>query len=57
MPIAKYNAAFGGQPGSAVKAKNAMEKEYGSKKGESVFYATKNKKMRGTGPIRKVRSA
>ena len=44
MPLSKYNAEFGGKPGSAAKAHAAMMKEYGAKKGEQVFYATKNKK-------------
>lgn len=43
MPISKYNKYFGGKEGSAAKAKSAMQQEYGEKKGESVFYATKNK--------------
>lgn len=43
MPLSKYNAQFGGKPGSAEKAHSAMVQEYGAKKGESVFYATKNK--------------
>lgn len=44
MPLSKYDAQFGGKRGSAGKAKRAMAKEYGAKKGESVFYATKNKR-------------
>ena len=43
MPIKKYNKYFGGKSGSAAKAKKAMESEYGPKKGEQVFYATKNR--------------
>lgn len=45
MPLSKYNEAFGGSKGSAVKAHAAMAKEYGEKKGEQVFYATKNARM------------
>jgi hypothetical protein len=45
MPLYKYDKEFGGKPGSAEKAHEAMQKEYGPKKGESVFYATKNKKL------------
>ena len=44
MPLSKYNAQFGGKTGSAAKAHSAMVKEYGEKKGEKVFYATKNKR-------------
>lgn len=44
MPLSKYDAQFGGKRGSAEKAKGAMAKEYGAKKGERVFYATKNKR-------------
>ena len=47
MPMSKYNAAFGGKSGSAAKAHAAMVKEYGAKKGASVFYATVNKKRPG----------
>jgi hypothetical protein len=43
MPTSKYNKEFGGKKGSAAKAKAAMAEEYGEKKGEQVFYATKNK--------------
>jgi len=50
VPLAKYNAQFGGKKGSAAKAHSAMAKEYGTKKGEQVFYATKNKhKSEGKG--------
>jgi hypothetical protein len=45
MPLSKYNTAFGGKPGSAEKAHTAMVQQYGDKKGEQVFYATKNKRM------------
>jgi len=47
MPLSRYNAAFGGAKGSAEKAHAAMVKEYGAKKGESVFYATVNSKKAG----------
>lgn len=44
MPIKKYNKYFGGKKGSAAKAKKSMVSQYGKKKGEQVFYATKNKR-------------
>ena len=44
MPLSQYNKQFGGKAGSAEKAHSAMTKEYGEKKGEQVFYATKNKR-------------
>lgn len=47
MPLSKYNKEFGGKKGSAAKAHAAMIKEYGQKKGEQVFYATKNKHKGG----------
>ncbi len=47
MPLSKYNAQFGGKPGAAAKAHAAMAQEYGAKKGESVFYATMNKRKKG----------
>ena len=46
MPLSQYNAAFGGQAGSARKAHAAMVKEYGAKKVERVFYATKTKRSK-----------
>lgn len=47
MPIAKYDVQFGGKPGSASKAMASMQRQYGPKKGTSVFYATKNKRKGG----------
>ena len=47
MPLSKYNAQFGGKKGSAEKAHASMVEQYGEKKGEQVFYATKNKKKKG----------
>jgi len=44
LPLSKYNAQFGGKAGSAEKAHSAMVEQYGEKKGEQVFYATKNKR-------------
>jgi hypothetical protein len=46
MPLSKYDKFFGGK-GGATKAHTAMVKEYGAKKGEQVFYATKNKRKKG----------
>jgi hypothetical protein len=42
MPLSKYDKFYGGKSGAATKAHTAMTKEYGAKKGEKVFYATKN---------------
>lgn len=42
MPMSKYDKHFGGK-GGAAKAHAAMVKEYGTEKGEQVFYATMNK--------------
>lgn len=50
MPMSKYNKQFGGKPGSAAKAKQAMVQEYGAKKGKQVFYATKNKRKAARSP-------
>lgn len=50
MPLARYNKYFGGKEGSAEKAHAAMVKHYGPEKGESVFYATKNKRKSGGSP-------
>jgi len=46
MPVSKYNPQFGGKPCSAAKAMQAMQKEYGGKKGLSIFYALKNKRKK-----------
>lgn len=47
MPIAKYDKYFGGEKGSAAKAKRAMGKTYSSAdKAEQVFYALKNKRKK-----------
>ncbi len=46
MPLSNYDKQFGGESGSAAKAHRAMIEEYGEKKGEQVFYATKNKRQR-----------
>lgn len=56
MPLSKYNAAFGGKEGSAEKAHAAMVQQYGAKKGEQVFYATKNKRMHAPKAMRKGRA-
>lgn len=47
MPISRYNKAFGGKKGSAQEAHDAMVKQYGQKKGESIFYALVNKRAPG----------
>lgn len=45
MPVGKYDKYFGGEKGSAAKAKRAMQKTYSSsEKAEQVFYALKNKR-------------
>ena len=43
MPLKEYDAQFGGK-GGAAKAHAAMAKQYGTEKGERVFFATKNKR-------------
>ena len=48
MPLSKYDRYFGGK-GGAAKAHSAMVSEYGEKKGEEVFYATKNKRKKRKG--------
>jgi ssDNA-binding Zn-finger/Zn-ribbon topoisomerase 1 len=47
-PLSEYDQYFGGEPGAAAKAKAAMVKQYGEKRGEEVFYATVNKKKHST---------
>lgn len=37
------DAYFGGKPGAAKEAYEAMKKQYGDEKGEEVYYATRNK--------------
>jgi hypothetical protein len=46
MPLSKYNKEFGGKKGSAEKAYRSMIQRYGHKRGEQVFYATKNKRKK-----------
>jgi hypothetical protein len=43
MPLSKYNRHFGGK---ASRAYRAMVKQYGSKKGRQVFYATVRKRQK-----------
>jgi hypothetical protein len=50
MPMRQYNVLFGGKKGSAKKAHDAMVKEYGTKKGERVFYALTNKRKSQSQP-------
>ena len=38
------DAYFGGKPGASKEAFEAMQKQYGDKKGEEVYFATRNKK-------------
>jgi hypothetical protein len=50
MPVSKYGK-------NALKARRAMMKQYGAKKGKQVFYATANKRGKGKSRLAKVRSA
>ena len=43
MPMSRYDAQFGGK-GGAAKAHASMVEQYGTAKGERVFYATMNKR-------------
>ena len=43
MPISKYYRGHGEE------VMKKMKKEYGSKKGKEVFYATENKRKKGKG--------
>lgn len=49
MPLSKY---YGGHGEKVMKS---MKETYGKDKGESVFYATANKKGLDTGPTKKLR--
>lgn len=48
MPISQYDQFFGG---NAQKAYDALVKQYGEKKGKSIFYAKVNiaKRSKGNG--------
>jgi hypothetical protein len=46
MPMSEYDKYFGKKKKAAQKAAAAMKKQYGAKKGKSVFYATINKMKR-----------
>ncbi len=48
MPLSKY---YGGHGEEVM---SSMKKKYGKDKGESVFYATANKRGLKTGPSKKV---
>jgi len=52
VPISDYDRYFGGQPGAAQKAKTAMCKQYGEKRGTQVFYATVNSHKHGGKTVR-----
>lgn len=47
MPISNYDSLFGGK-GSAQKLMNALIKQYGEKRGESIFYAKVAIKRKGS---------
>lgn len=49
MPVEKYYGGHG------EKVMRNMKKQYGEKKGKSVFYATTNKRGLDTGPSKGVR--
>lgn len=49
-PDAGDDQYFGGKPGSAKKAYNAMVKQYGKEKAEEVYYATRNKHKTAEAP-------
>jgi hypothetical protein len=53
MPLRVYDELFGGKPGAARETHAAMVKQYGAKQGESVFYATVNKKKKARKKIAK----
>lgn len=45
--VGKFNKVFGNKAGSATEVKSEMEKRYGTKKGDQVFYALVNKRLKG----------
>jgi hypothetical protein len=53
MPLTRYDKFFGGDRGAAERALASMQRTYGRKDGEAVFYATiakrKRKGARGRG--------
>jgi hypothetical protein len=52
VPLRLYDEVFGGKKGSAAEAHAAMVRQYGAKKGNSVFYATVNKRKKKRGKSR-----
>ena len=53
MPgLERYNQYFGGERGSAQKTLEAMQKTYGKKGGERVFWGTVEKRKRRKSPRR-----
>jgi hypothetical protein len=55
MPTSRYDKLFGGQPGAADRAKANMQKTYGRKDGETVFYATVAKRKKRAGKRQQIR--
>lgn len=46
MGLGRYDKFFGGERGAAEKALISMQRSYGRKDGETVFYATIAKRKR-----------
>lgn len=44
--LSRYDRFFGGTPGAAEQTQKAMQKTYGRKDGETVFWATIAKRKR-----------
>jgi hypothetical protein len=53
MPVVNYDRYFGGEKGAAAKAKANMQRTYGKKDGETVFYATVAKRKRKAASARR----
>ena len=53
MALEHYDKFFGGKPGAARETLAAMKRTYGSKDGETVFYARVAKLKRRARPARK----
>lgn len=51
--LSRYDRFFGGTPGAAEQTHKAMQKTYGRKDGETVFWATIAKRKRKTGARRR----
>ena len=57
MPLASYDALFGGKAGSAAKVKRSLVKQHGEPKATEIFMAMVNDRRKRGGLKKRLRSA